>query len=488
MRSYGVTGLRVPAVGLIHRRAFLAASTAAGALAVSRGLGPVGRALAGLEAGEPAWKALRGLEEEARTLGLSSARALAAAPPGPDDGFERLLPRLLALIDSLETPAARTLSESAALGERAEALLIRIHRAERGLPPERPPVESALWARSVRPRFEDIRDDYVRLFETCKLRDKWRSQVAWYISRLTRSASRARYEEVAEKTGVPWYFVGVIHAMEASFNFRAHLHNGDSLKRRTRHVPRGRPKKWNPPTDWVSSAVDALTYEGFVGQSDWSLARMLYRLEAYNGFRSRANGINTPYLWSFSNHYTKGKFVADNVWDPNAVSKQCGAAVMLRVLVDRGEITIPGASESAGGGSGGGSGDAEREKLRAELAKREKAVAEREAVAARKEAGLAERETRLGGRKSALEARRAKLEARRAALRDKEPMLARRENALGQRQKAIAERERAVEMREAAIARREKALEAGGKPKPPGAPAEEGWTDTIVKWWNGLWK
>jgi lysozyme family protein len=69
---------------------------------------------------------------------------------------------------------------------------------------------------------------------------------------------------------------------------------------------------------------------------------MLYRWEAYNGFRSRTlHNINTPYLWSFSNHYSKGKFVADNVWDGNAVSKQCGAAVMLKVAVDGGIAHLP---------------------------------------------------------------------------------------------------------------------------------------------------
>ena len=78
-----------------------------------------------------------------------------------------------------------------------------------------------------------------------------------------------------------------------------------------------------------------MRFDGFQDLKDWSLERMLYRWESYNGFRSRRNGINTPYLWSFSNNYAKGKFVADNVWDPNAVSKQCGAAVLLRVLVDR---------------------------------------------------------------------------------------------------------------------------------------------------------
>jgi hypothetical protein len=36
----------------------------------------------------------------------------------------------------------------------------------------------------------------------------------------------------------------------------------------------------------------------------------------------------------FSNHYTKGKFIKDNVYSPTAVSKQCGAAILLRRLTE----------------------------------------------------------------------------------------------------------------------------------------------------------
>lgn len=37
----------------------------------------------------------------------------------------------------------------------------------------------------------------------------------------------------------------------------------------------------------------------------------------------RNRGKPSAYLWSFSNHYEKGKYVRDRVWDPNYVSKQC---------------------------------------------------------------------------------------------------------------------------------------------------------------------
>jgi lysozyme family protein len=76
--------------------------------------------------------------------------------------------------------------------------------------------------------------------------------------------------------------------------------------------------------------------EGFNTLTDWPVPHMLSLLEKYNGLGYRRRGLPTPYLWSFSNLYDKGKYVADGHFDPEAVSKQCGAAVMLKALVDRG--------------------------------------------------------------------------------------------------------------------------------------------------------
>ncbi|HEX4848402.1 MAG TPA: hypothetical protein VFV30_09675, partial [Novosphingobium sp.] len=144
---------------------------------------------------------------------------------------------------------------------------------------------------------------------------------------------------VGKRLGIPWYFVAATHGLEASFNFRAHLHNGDfPLTQRTRQVPAGRPSPWLPPSDWESSAIDAMRLLGFAGQEDWSLPRCLYRLEAYNGFGYRRAGRPSPYLWSFSTLYTRGKFVADGRFDPKARSKQCGAAVMIKLLDLAGEL------------------------------------------------------------------------------------------------------------------------------------------------------
>lgn len=64
------------------------------------------------------------------------------------------------------------------------------------------------------------------------------------------------------------------------------------------------------------------------------------RLEAYNGFGYRRIGRVSPCLWSFSNHYGRGKFVADGKLNACARSQQCGAAVMLKLLADAGKIAF----------------------------------------------------------------------------------------------------------------------------------------------------
>lgn len=186
--------------------------------------------------------------------------------------------------------------------------------------------------------FASLKSEYGRKFRTLVVRPQYAETANWHLDMMRKS--RDRYERVEKATGVPWHFIAATHALEASFNFRAHLHNGDfPLTARTRQVPAGRPSKWLPPSDWESSANDALRLLGFTGQTDWSLERTLYRLEAYNGLGYRGLGVPTPYLWSFSNHYDRGKYVADGKFSATAKSQQCGAAVMLKLLTEAGEIT-----------------------------------------------------------------------------------------------------------------------------------------------------
>ena len=188
------------------------------------------------------------------------------------------------------------------------------------------------------------RKGYELLYESMLVRPNRRAAVDQMVQRIT--ANRARYDKVGKALGVPWYVVGIIHSLEASGDFTRHLHNGDPLTARTTHVPAGRPPTGKPPFTWEQSAIDALRLRGLDRWKDWSVPGTLFELEGYNGFgyRDHHPDVPSPYLWSFSNHYTRGKYVADGRFSPTAVSQQCGAAVLLKRLAaaapPNGRVTV----------------------------------------------------------------------------------------------------------------------------------------------------
>ncbi len=186
-----------------------------------------------------------------------------------------------------------------------------------------------------------LKTEYERLFNSCIISPKNLSIIEKIDAQLL--SNTARYQSVGDPLGIPWFFIAVIHNMEASQNFKAQLHNGDPLTARTVQVPAGRPKKGKPPFTWEESATDALAMRGLGAKTDWSLSGLLYQLEGYNGwgYRLHHTHVLTPYLWSFSNHYTSGKYVADGRWSDTATSKQCGAAVLLRRLAELHQIEFP---------------------------------------------------------------------------------------------------------------------------------------------------
>lgn len=179
--------------------------------------------------------------------------------------------------------------------------------------------------------FAGLAPEYDRLWATMVV-DPTKLRVIDHIAGVL-IGSKTRYQVVAESTGVPWAVIALIHEMECSGNFRLNLANGDSLLHRTVHVPAGRPVRGLPPFTWEVAAEDALCFQQLNLITDWSIARICFELEGYNGWGSRAHGIATPYLWSYSNHYTRGKYVRDGVYDANAVSQQMGAMPLFKRMM-----------------------------------------------------------------------------------------------------------------------------------------------------------
>lgn len=187
--------------------------------------------------------------------------------------------------------------------------------------------------RGVAMNVGELAPEYERLWKSAIIRPEKEPRVKALCGLIAKGEER--YKFVAEVVGCPWQLIACIHNMEAGLNFKAHLHNGDPLSARTVHVPRGRPKTHAPPFTWVESAIDAVgIISGWDQWDDWTISGSLYMLERYNGwgYRKYHPSVLSPYLWSWTNHYTKGKYAADGKWDGSLVSQQCGCVAILKTL------------------------------------------------------------------------------------------------------------------------------------------------------------
>ncbi|HEY9340754.1 MAG TPA: hypothetical protein VIQ23_04185 [Hanamia sp.] len=146
-------------------------------------------------------------------------------------------------------------------------------------------------------------------------------------------ANRKRYESVSHRfvnPGLRWYHVGIFHDLEAMQDFSRYLGNGQSLKYKTTIKPKGR----GPFASFEAGAIDAIKIQGLDKIQDWSIGGTLYTIELYNGEGySKYHNMNSPYLFAGTQHYTKGKYDKDGHFNPELVSSQIGAALLLRELL-----------------------------------------------------------------------------------------------------------------------------------------------------------
>ncbi len=160
----------------------------------------------------------------------------------------------------------------------------------------------------------------------------------WKNAKLTRAsefgpvakrlvAAKSRYQAVSAKTGVPWFVIAVIHQRESSQNFSRSLAQGDPWNEVSTHVPKGR----GPFSSWEAAAVDALAVcPPYASKwKDWSAGGTMTLLEQYNGLGYANKGIPSPYVWSGTDQYVAGKYIADGVFSATAVDKQLGCAGLI---------------------------------------------------------------------------------------------------------------------------------------------------------------
>lgn len=187
-----------------------------------------------------------------------------------------------------------------------------------------------------------LKQEYLDLWNMIEIQSKHLKVTDIVIDRIFKN--RSRYEKAVERTLIPWWFIGIVHFLESGGSFNGHLHNGDPLSAKTKNVPAGRPIA--PPNNgnsytWEESAADAIKYTGLDKVENWSISMLLYRGEKYNGFGYRRQGVHTPYNWSWSNLYTKGRYVKDGVFDKDKITLAPGFAIIIRRMIDRNLIDSP---------------------------------------------------------------------------------------------------------------------------------------------------
>jgi len=175
--------------------------------------------------------------------------------------------------------------------------------------------------------YDQTKQGYINLWLKSVIRSQYLAASRTWADKIT--ANKAAYMPVQLQTGVPWFFVGLLHMRESGLNLETYLGNGQSLHQVTTAVPAGR----GPFTSFAAGAIDALTLQGFTKIKDWPVSRILWAAEVFNGQGYFARGINSPYNWSYTNLYTSGKFTNDGVYDSSAVDSQCGVASALGSLI-----------------------------------------------------------------------------------------------------------------------------------------------------------
>ena len=161
--------------------------------------------------------------------------------------------------------------------------------------------------------------------------------------------NKSTYEDLAEKTGVPPELIAIIHYREGTTDylngtFNVYLHNGETLGSPTVNYPPGKLFY-----NFESAAKDALK-----GQQDTinkynltadskDIAAMLCFAETYNGLGYYKKGLVSPYIFSGTNNYEKGKYVevekkdgsgkTESVYNANLVDKQVGTYLLLSSIL-----------------------------------------------------------------------------------------------------------------------------------------------------------
>ena len=211
------------------------------------------------------------------------------------------------------------------------ALLLLTSSANRGSSPIKEPA----------PFRHTPKTHHEKLWDSVEIKGSQVFRIDKRIAQYIENKDRYVAIEKMRSGGVPSAVIFTLHGRESTWSFKKHLHEGSPLTDRTKWIPKGRPKA--PPSNgsvytFEESAEDVLYKLKDLESVDWAKCNnALYTIEKYNGlgYLKYHKDVLSPYLWSGTNHYISGKYVADGKFSKTAVDRQLGTCAILKRMSQR---------------------------------------------------------------------------------------------------------------------------------------------------------
>lgn len=146
------------------------------------------------------------------------------------------------------------------------------------------------------------------------------------------------YRALGEATRVPALLLAALDLREGDCNPHLAIGQGDRWDAVSTHVPRGQ----GPFPSWQAANEFYVAYDRLAVLSvpEWTWPYACWKTEKWNGFGPRAHGRHSGYLWSCTSVYDDatdgepggGKYVADGIWNPQAMDRQPGVVPVMLML------------------------------------------------------------------------------------------------------------------------------------------------------------
>ena len=179
--------------------------------------------------------------------------------------------------------------------------------------------------------FEVLRPEYEELLASMMVDHDRVHEIGFVAQKLIADNRMPIYQRESAATGVPAALLAALDERESGANLSRALGQGDRWDQVSTHVPKGH----GPFTSKVEADIHYIRYDHLDDNSaPWSWPYVCWKGEAWNGFGPRGKGIHTGYLWAGTNHYSRGKYVADGKWDAAFVDKQLGIIPVMKRIIE----------------------------------------------------------------------------------------------------------------------------------------------------------